>query len=585
MAIQDIYRKLYQSSSTLIHASISAEASSSSAVRTARDIVSDFGENLADLSGGITKLAKSSDKNSERNCHRLMVHRFKLSMPIDHHFLDTNDDGPQVPILRFRDWMKMLLNHNCWHLLSGLVRPDEKREASIWTAFWKNFEQQVPQHPNFCASSIRRSLSRTLCGGGGTWGRREVEKKECIFGDQRSFCVGQGHTAWLEARQKTTLQQDAAEFFGTFVHNAISFHSPSEVRLHWRKLICVRQSHDISCGRIILCTTWRCWRFCSQEEVLGSLPGNNRGLALVGKVRKLATIFQQCIEARRFGGWQSPSLWRYMPLMPCRPTRFSIRGGKYQKSTLEADRSWTMAIWWRDPFRDCAAPDWRIAILFPLRSISCLALRCRQEFPRICIGTSIEAWKRWERRFAVSAAFRQVFDVVFGKWTNGAHSKVDKGAYWLAIDNNVSYSRLAQRRPHHIAHAVCSVTIWGRTLGRDVGWCRRSCSGDQSIYNYDVWIGCMAFGRAGRDGHGSWSSIFEALQQNGIGIVRAWGSFVDYASENTCAAPSPHTHVRRCRSRGACSQCFVHVGSDGRRFYRTWQPIVAARCFRFYYVS
>ena len=92
-------------------------------MRTARDIVSDFGENLAERSGGITKLAKSSEKNSERNCHRLMVHRFKLSMPIDHHVLDTNDDGPQVPILRFRDWMKMLLEHNCWHLLSGLVRP------------------------------------------------------------------------------------------------------------------------------------------------------------------------------------------------------------------------------------------------------------------------------------------------------------------------------------------------------------------------------------------------------------------------------------------------------------------------------
>ena len=65
---------------------------------------------------------------------------------------------------------------------------------------------------DFCTSSIRRSLSRTLCGGGGTWGRREVEKEKCIFGDQRSFCVGQGNSAWLEARQKTTLQQDAAEF-------------------------------------------------------------------------------------------------------------------------------------------------------------------------------------------------------------------------------------------------------------------------------------------------------------------------------------------------------------------------------------
>ena len=133
------------------------EASSSSAVRTARDIVADFGENLAELSGGIASLAKTSEKNSERNCHRLMVHRFKLSMPIDHVFLDTNG-GPEIPILRFRDWMKMLLQHNCWHLLSGLVRPDEEREASIWTAFWKNFEKQVPQHPIFA-----RARSGEVC--------------------------------------------------------------------------------------------------------------------------------------------------------------------------------------------------------------------------------------------------------------------------------------------------------------------------------------------------------------------------------------------------------------------------------------
>ena len=38
------------------------EASSSSAVRTARDIVADFGENLAELSGGIASLAKTSEK-------------------------------------------------------------------------------------------------------------------------------------------------------------------------------------------------------------------------------------------------------------------------------------------------------------------------------------------------------------------------------------------------------------------------------------------------------------------------------------------------------------------------------------------
>ena len=164
-----------------------------------RDIVSDFGENLAELSGGIATLAKTSEKNSERNCHRLMVHRFRLRMPIDYHFLDTND-GPQIPILRFRDWMKMLLEHNCWHLLSGLVRPDEKREASIWTAFWKNFEQQVPQHPIFArARSGEVCLERCVAVvAHGDEGRSK--KKKCFFGHQHSFCAGQGHTTWLEAR-------------------------------------------------------------------------------------------------------------------------------------------------------------------------------------------------------------------------------------------------------------------------------------------------------------------------------------------------------------------------------------------------
>ena len=37
---------------------------------------------------------------------------------------------------------------------------------------------------------------------------------------------------------------------------------------------------------------------------------------------------------------------------------------------------------------------------FSIRSISCLALRCRREFPRIGFGTSIGAGKWWERRSA-----------------------------------------------------------------------------------------------------------------------------------------------------------------------------------------
>ena len=51
--------------------------------------MADMGPDLAQKSGGILELARKSEHNSERDCHRLMVKRFKLAMPIQYDFLET----------------------------------------------------------------------------------------------------------------------------------------------------------------------------------------------------------------------------------------------------------------------------------------------------------------------------------------------------------------------------------------------------------------------------------------------------------------------------------------------------------------
>ena len=118
-------------------------------IRTARDFVADVGEMSASKSGGLVALSKRNPKNGERDCHRLMTNQCRLALPLQQHYLDLKDGAPQIPFLRVRDWMQMMLDHNSSHILCGLIRPDAKRESAIWKAFWNNWERQEPNHPVF----------------------------------------------------------------------------------------------------------------------------------------------------------------------------------------------------------------------------------------------------------------------------------------------------------------------------------------------------------------------------------------------------------------------------------------------------
>eukprot|EP00435_Cladocopium_sp_Y103_P057691 s983_g20.t1 len=122
-------------------------ASCAAAIRTARNFVADVGETAASRSAGLVRLAQRSEKNSERDTQRLMVNQFGLSLPIPKWELRCKDVS--VPVLRLRDWVNYLLAGNHWHIVTGLVRPDWKREEAILNAFWNQYRVQEPNHPIF----------------------------------------------------------------------------------------------------------------------------------------------------------------------------------------------------------------------------------------------------------------------------------------------------------------------------------------------------------------------------------------------------------------------------------------------------
>ena len=132
-------------------------------IRHARDFVTDVGESAAAKSGGLVALSRRSSRNGERDCHRLMAKQCRLALPIQKHYLPVAEKGPTIPFLRVRDWLQMMVDNNCSHILCGLVRPDRNREVAIWEQFWKNWEAQEPQHPIFAAARAgHRQLGRCV---------------------------------------------------------------------------------------------------------------------------------------------------------------------------------------------------------------------------------------------------------------------------------------------------------------------------------------------------------------------------------------------------------------------------------------
>ncbi|CAE7402859.1 unnamed protein product [Symbiodinium sp. CCMP2592] len=125
------------------------EASCSSTIRAARNVVRDIGEKGARASGGLLELSRCKEDDAERDTHRLLVKRYRLSLEKEIPLSYLELKNKRLAILRLRDWMQFLIDSHCWHIVTGLVGRDEAREEAILNEFWSRYKVSHPSHPIF----------------------------------------------------------------------------------------------------------------------------------------------------------------------------------------------------------------------------------------------------------------------------------------------------------------------------------------------------------------------------------------------------------------------------------------------------
>ena len=126
-------------------------------------MVADIGLASASSSGGLTELARCTDQNSERDCHRLITKKYALSLPVEKSVLETKDESRNIPVLKLTSWAQFLVRNNCWHVLCGLVKPDPRRERAILAHFWSKFRQACPQHDVFKLADAGEVVLERTC--------------------------------------------------------------------------------------------------------------------------------------------------------------------------------------------------------------------------------------------------------------------------------------------------------------------------------------------------------------------------------------------------------------------------------------
>ena len=128
---------------------VTAEAlSCRAAIRGAQGVVKDIGTAAAAKSKGLNALASSSAKNSERD-FQSVIETYQLQLPIPlvklPKPLGIRYEG-DFNALSLCDWLGFHIEYNTFHILTGLVRPNAKRETAILSEFWARFRLLKPEH-------------------------------------------------------------------------------------------------------------------------------------------------------------------------------------------------------------------------------------------------------------------------------------------------------------------------------------------------------------------------------------------------------------------------------------------------------
>ena len=189
-----------------------AEASCSSAVRLARNVVADVGSAAA--SSGIDELARLSTSNSERDDHRFLSQK-KLTLPIRITNLGQSKNL-RHPVFLLRNWMDYVVNKNLLHVLAGLRKRNPRRQAAIFSEFWQLYKLENADHPVYDLEA-RGLLDLSKCvplawHGDEGRGRRRKPFLVCSY----HSLIGQGVKPGLEAEQHSGIKKHLVRLLANF---------------------------------------------------------------------------------------------------------------------------------------------------------------------------------------------------------------------------------------------------------------------------------------------------------------------------------------------------------------------------------
>lgn len=114
--------------------------------------MADIGKAGAAKSPGLNEVANCSEKSSERDLTSVSDKKFLLTLPIKMSRI------PKPPGARYRgdlvaislsNWCNFLVTYGCWHIVTGLAKPDPLREQAILSEFWARYRTWKPHHQIF----------------------------------------------------------------------------------------------------------------------------------------------------------------------------------------------------------------------------------------------------------------------------------------------------------------------------------------------------------------------------------------------------------------------------------------------------
>ena len=136
-------------------------------------------------------LAKCTEKNSERDTHRL-TSKYRLALPIK--LSEVELAAGKVHYFKMSSWVDFILEYNLWHLLAGLEAPDHDKCSRIWASFWNNYKDIDPGHEVFQRGiDLSRTAALLLHGDGG---RSHRKSEIMVFSAHSALGFGLSTSNW-----------------------------------------------------------------------------------------------------------------------------------------------------------------------------------------------------------------------------------------------------------------------------------------------------------------------------------------------------------------------------------------------------